>query len=109
MSTNVKYTGRLSPAEVEILQKEHKNVAIIEVPVNDDWTEIAIGYLKPVDRPLMSAVLSTTDKVKQAELLLDALWLGGDERIRKDDDLFFSAMPELYKMITFHQASLKKN
>ena len=105
----VKYTGRISEDELKKLEAEHKSVSVLEVPVTDDWSEIAVCYLKPVDRSLMSAVLATTDKVHQKEMLLESLWLAGDERIRKDDELFFSAMPALDGLLMFRMATLKKN
>lgn len=105
----VKYTGKISDEELKKLESEHARVSILEVPVNDDWSEIALCYLRPVDRALMGAVLAVNDKVRQKEMLLDALWLAGDERIKKDDELFFSAMPALDGMISFRIATLKKN
>jgi hypothetical protein len=104
-----KYTGKINDVQLQEYKKLYRHVHILEVPANDEGSEIAVAYLKPVDRTLMSAVLSTTDRVQQKEMVLQACWLAGDERIKTDDELFFSAMTILDGMLTFRMAELKKN
>jgi hypothetical protein len=57
----------------------------------------------------MGAILAQKDLVKQREMILNTLWIAGDERIKTDDQLFFSAMDAIGRMLWFHRSWLKKN
>lgn len=105
----VEYHGEISDAEYNKFKAVHGNIHRLEVPLNDEFSEIAVCYLKPVDRQFMSAVLSVEDKVARSELMLAELWLAGDERIKLVDELFFSASVMLNALLSFRRASLKKN
>lgn len=57
----------------------------------------------------MARSLSQGDDVAAKELLLDAVWLEGDERIRQDDDYFFNAFSLLDNLIEAKVSELKKS
>lgn len=104
-----KYTGKISEAELKALKEKHRTIYILEVPANDEGTEIAMGYLKPIDRQLMGALLAQNDEIVQREMMLNNLWLTGDDRIKKDDEMFFAAARMLPKVMMVRKAQLKKN
>lgn len=89
--------------QIEQLKKEHKEVFELEVEGRKAW-------LKKPDRKIvaMAQSLGNGSQIEIAELLMDACWLGGDEAIRTDDELFLSAFPVLNQLIEVKAASLKK-
>jgi len=109
MAKKVKYTGKISDEELKKLKEQYKTVYVLEVPANDEGSEIGVAYLKPIDRPLMSAVLAVNDKVQRKEMILTACWISGDEKIKTDDEMFFSSMSVLDNMLFVRAAELKKN
>ncbi len=66
-------------------------------------------YLKSPSRKVLSSatVIAGKDPIKFGELILKNCWLGGDERIKTDDDLFFAANGILGELIKVKTASLK--
>lgn len=68
------------------------------------------AWLKTVDRKIlaMTQSLSGGDTVTSMELLLDALWLEGDEEIKHDDEYFIPAMGFLQQTIQVKSGYLKK-
>ena len=105
----VNFVGQVSDEEFEKLQHKHGFVYTIYIPVNDEGTEVAVGYLKKIDRELMGAALSMKDPIRSKEMVLNSTFIEGDKRILDDDDVFFSACMEVDKMMTFRKGMLKKN
>lgn len=69
-----------------------------------------IGYLKKPDRKTLSyaSSVASKDPIKFNEILLNGCWLGGDERIKTDDNLFLSASQVLGTLVEVKEASLVK-
>ncbi len=61
----------------------------------------SIAYFKKPSRAALRAALTFVDKdkVKYMEVVVSNCWLGGDENMKEDDDMFFamagSVVPEL--------------
>jgi hypothetical protein len=69
------------------------------------------GWMRKPTRDEMrelTAKANGTDPVTYTEIVLDTLWLGGDEEIKTDDEAFYSVMPEVQKVLDIKAASLKK-
>lgn len=68
------------------------------------------AYLRKPDRKTLSyaSTVGQTDPMKFNEVLLKGCWLGGDEEIRTDDELFLSASGKLGELIQVKEAELKK-
>lgn len=68
------------------------------------------AYLRKPDRKTLSyaSTAGQTDPLKFNEVLLKGCWLGGDEEIRTDDELFLSASAKLGELIQIKEAELKK-
>lgn len=95
--------GKLSEAEVEALKAKYKDV--FEVKVAN-----SICYLRKPNRKELSAAtsLAQTDPMAFNESILADCWLGGDENIKTDDDLFLSVCTRLPSLITVLESTLKK-
>ncbi len=69
----------------------------------------AVAYLKNPTRKIisMATAVGGKDPIKFGELILQNCWLGGDERIKTDDDLFLAANAVLGDLIKIKTATLK--
>lgn len=92
-----------TPAQIEAWKKLHGKVFMIEV-------EGKKCYLKKPDRKTLSAAnaVGANDPYLHNEIVLNSCWLGGDEEIKTDFDLFLAAQNELHKMINVKTAELKE-
>ena len=76
--------------------------------------EIAVDgkkcYLRKPDRKTLSyaSAVGTNDPLKFSEIMLNGCWLGGDEEIKTNDDLFLSVSGKLGELIETKEAELKK-
>lgn len=93
-------------AKVEELKAKHNLKEVFVLKVGGKT-----GYLRKPNRKdiAMARSLAEGDEVNYYELLLDAVWLGGDEEIRKDDDYFFNSFASLGNLIESKKAELKKS
>lgn len=104
---NENVSGSLAnqPIEYQIAEwkKRHGNVFKISV----DGKE---GYLKKPDRKTMAFALTkvNTDPLGYMETLLKNSWLGGDDEILKDDELFYAACAQMEHILEMKQAELVK-
>lgn len=96
--------------QAQRLKSKYKTGKIFLIEVEDDDGNPVKGWLRNPTRQEagMVAKLAGTDPVKSIEVLLNSVWLEGDDRIKTDDDLFFSAMPQLNNVLTIRNAELKK-
>lgn len=88
------------------IQKKHNVAVAIRLKVGD-----AVAWVKKPGRAevSMSRSLGEGDYIKINELLLDAIWLEGDDKIRTDDDYFLNAIPYLDQLVELKAVELKKN
>lgn len=106
----VKYHGRLDDAAIEELKRKHRDVYEIIVPMDDEEKEYAVGYVKKPGRVILGSTSRLLDinPIKANELILNDIWLGGDERLRTDDELFLSVSTRITDLISVRYAELKK-
>lgn len=106
-----KYHGQITDEEFATLKKEHGEIFTIEVPMNDEDTDRAVAYFKPVDRTIMGAAMSLWDvnPLKAKEIVLTSCFIAGNKDVLSKDVLFFSACNRVDDMITFRKATIKKN
>ena len=93
----------ITEEQIEAWKKKHGSVYSVTV---DSKT----AYLKkPVRKALSAAaVLGKTDPMKYNEVLLNNCWLGGDEEIKTNDELFLGVSSKLADLIEIKEAELKK-
>lgn len=96
-------SGQASPEQIEAWKKQYGKVFELDI-------EDAVGYLRRPTRVELSAAtaLSANDPVAFNERLLNDCWLGGDERIKTDDEYFFGASPLLAQLVEAKHGELKK-
>ena len=49
-----------------------------------------------------------TDPVKMTEVMLNQLWVAGDEEIKTRDDLFLAASQKMQEVLEVKEAEIKK-
>lgn len=95
------------------LKAKHGTVYTLEIPTNEDGSEKATIHLRKLDRLTYSAVSKVIqkDELQATEILLKALYVGGDDLkpILDDFDNLRSASNAIVPMLTAKEASLKKN
>lgn len=76
--------GEATKEQIDKWKEDHGKVFTYKV---DD----KIAYLKPVDRELYAraATKVSTSPAKFTETVINGIWLGGDEAIRKEDGYYF--------------------
>jgi len=123
-----------TPEQIEKWKKDFGKVHVLEIPVTfetsdgnkfddeDDATdhaseladkevkkEVVTAYLKTPSRKVisMATAMGGKDPIKFGEIILKNCWLGGDERIQTEDELFLAANSVLGDLIRIKSASLK--
>jgi hypothetical protein len=101
--------GELSEVALEALKKQHNDAQVITVDGADEFTKHCI-YVKKPDRRIMSLAMSPMNKsiVEQAEVLLKNCFIGGDENVLKDDDLFLAASVHALTLLEVRASEIKK-
>lgn len=73
------------------------------------------AYLKKMNRQTMEAVLGLTmaisgppQYIRAGEVILNNCWVGGDDEIRKNEDLLVPAAMQAYRLVEVKNAELKK-
>jgi len=95
-------TGKATADQVKEWKKKHGDV--FEVAVGN-----SVCYLKKPDRKIMGYVATLAkNPIRANEVLLDNCWLGGDERIKTDDELFLGVSGKLTEIVEVKEAEIKK-
>ncbi|WP_212006498.1 hypothetical protein [Chitinophaga sp. HK235] len=76
--------GQVSQEQIDAWKKEHGKVFAYKI-------EGRIGYLRTVSRDVYSlaATKVSSSPAKFNETVINGIWLGGDEAIRKEDRYYF--------------------
>ncbi len=110
-------SGKVEDAQIQAWKQKYKEVYTVEI---DDKDTTYFGYLrKPNIRDLTevsrkSLFISEEGDIQQNTVeagicFIDLCWLGGDEKIRTDDDLLFAASQKVQTMYETKVVRLKKN
>lgn len=99
--------------ELAELKGKYGVVYTLEIPLNEEGTEIATVFLKKLDRLTykVAAGLIQKDELQAVEMLIKALRIGGDEAklITEDFDALRSASNSIIPLLQAREGSLKKN
>jgi hypothetical protein len=104
--------GELSENDLKALIQKHGIVYTLVVLFSEGEEIVELyGYIKRPERFVMGMALSVIDSnpVKSKEIILEKSWLAGDERIKTEDDAFYSASTVLDELFMVRRAELKKN
>ncbi len=82
-----KLKGLASAEQIEAWKKEHGKVYSYKI-------EDKIAYLRSVDRNTYALAASkvTTSPAKYGETIIENIWLGGAEELRKEDSYYFGLL-----------------
>lgn len=95
-------TGSATAEQIEKWKKEHGDIFKVEVGGS-------VCYLKKPDRKTMSLVATLQNTpVRANEAMLQNCWLGGDESIKTDDEMFFGVSAKLAAIIEVKDAEITK-
>jgi len=94
--------GTATSEQIAEWKQKHGDVFRVEV-------DGSVCYLKKPDRKTMSYVATLgSNPVRANEALLQNCWLGGDENIKTEDDLFFGVSAKLAEIISVKEAEITK-
>ncbi|MFC2466567.1 hypothetical protein [Capnocytophaga granulosa] len=93
----------ITKEQIQEWKKQYKDIFVISV-------EDKKVYLRTPDRKTLSyaSTLATKDPLKFNEVILDNCWLGGDEEIKTNDELFLAVSSKLPDLIQIKEATLEK-
>lgn len=105
--------GEISKEEFQELKKKHGTVHTLRGMFETEKGELIelVGYIRKPKRFEMDMPLSMVDRspVKAREIILEKGWLTGDERLKTEDDAFFSIYQPLGEFFLAMPGSIKKN
>lgn len=102
--------GKATPEQIENWKKEVKSKYGEGHDVFEYEIDGKFGYLRSVDRATYALA---TSKVMQSpakfnEIIVENIWLGGDEELRKLDEYYFGLIEFVEDLMAKKKGSLKK-
>jgi hypothetical protein len=103
------YPAGVTAEKVENWKSENKSgIARIESEFEGKLYACYVRRPTRDDMRELSAKGGTVDTVTYAEIILDQLWLGGDEEIRTVDPIFMGVVDVVQNVLDVQRATLKK-
>ena len=102
---------KVTTAQIKEWKKKHGDVFKIEVPLEDgENPKKAVGYFKKPSSDILSIVstVAGNNLVKTFDTMFDKCWLGGDEKMQKQDELKLSAAREVNELFKLRPAKVAK-
>ena len=93
----------ITKEQIQEWKNQYKDIFVISV-------EDKMVYLRTPDRKTLSyaSTLATKDPLRFNEVILENCWLGGDEEIKTNDELFLAVSSKLPDLIQIKEATLEK-
>jgi len=93
----------ITKEQIQEWKNQYKDIFVISV-------EDKKVYLRTPDRKTLSyaSTLATKDPLRFNEVILENCWLGGDEEIKTNDELFLAVSSKLPDLIQIKEATLEK-
>jgi hypothetical protein len=101
--------GGVTEAQVKGWKKEHGDVHVIEVKVDENDT--ATCYIKEADRNVTAVAMSLyaqNKPLETGEFILNNCWLGGDDRCKTHKKISMAAAVQAKNTVQFLEATVKK-
>lgn len=91
--------------QIQIEEWKKKHGSVYEISC-----EGKVGYVKKPDRKILgaAATVGSKDPMRYNEVLLNNVWLGGDEELKTNDDYFLGVSAQLAELIEIKEVTLKK-
>ena len=87
----------------QIQQYKDKYKQVYEITVEDTSCLVR----KP-NRKALSYVSTQKDPIRMSEVMLNQIWLEGDEELRTDDELFLAVVQKIDEISQVKEAEVKK-
>lgn len=87
----------------QIKEWKAKHGELFEITVEDKSC-----ILHRPTRKDLSYTSAVKDPIKMSEVMLNALWVDGDEEIKEDDSLFLAAIQKMQDILEVKEAEIKK-
>ena len=87
----------------QIKEWKAKHGELFEITVEDKSC-----VLHRPTRKDLSYASAVKDAIKMSEVMLNALWVAGDEEIKEDDSLFLAAIQKMQEILEVKEAEIKK-
>ena len=87
----------------QIKEWKAKHGELFEITVEDKRC-----ILHRPTRKDLSYASAVKDPIKMSEVMLNALWVDGDEEIKEDDSLFLAAIQKMQEILEVKEAEIKK-
>lgn len=102
--------GKLSSEQIDLLKKEVKHKYGENTEVFEYEAENKYAYLRSVDRDTFASAASKAaiSPTKSAEIILENIWLGGDEDLKKIDQYWFGLIEFVEELIAKKKGNLTK-
>lgn len=104
-----KKVGQATPEQIAAWKKETKAKFGDNADVYEYEVDGHVGYLRSVDRDTYSAATAkiTTSPAKFNEVVINSIWLGGSEDIKKDDKFYFGLIDFVEELMGKKKGILK--
>jgi hypothetical protein len=93
-------------------KKEHGNENIRKISLKDNNRKVShVCYFKKPSRNVVGLAINfsqSNNSQKFIETLLENCWLGGDEEVKTNDDLFWSLLSPLNSLVELREAEVLK-
>lgn len=105
------FKGQATPEQIaawkkEVAGKYGENAKVYEYKVDD-----SVAYLRSVDRntfSLASSKVASAGPNKFNEVILENIWLGGDDAVRKEDRYYFALIEFIEELLGKKKGSLSE-
>lgn len=87
----------------QIKEWKAKHGELFEITVEDKSC-----ILHRPTRKDLSYASAVKDPIKMSEVMLNVLWVAGDEEIKEDDSLFLAAIQKMQDILEVKEAEIKK-
>lgn len=104
------YKGQVSPEQIEGWKKDVKAKYGEGHDVFAYCVDDKICYLRSVDRNTYALATAkvTQSPAKFNEVIIENIWLGGDEDLRKQDDYYYGLIEFIEELMAKKKGSLQK-
>jgi hypothetical protein len=90
-----------TPAQIKAWKAQYGANSISKISIDGKAC-----YMRKPDRNIIEMLSKATSR--QGEILVDNCWLGGDEEMRKDDEMFFALVEKTNNLIQKKVAEVEK-
>ncbi|MGJ1366047.1 hypothetical protein [Sphingobacterium spiritivorum] len=103
------YLGQASDEQIQAWKAQFGIITLIKIKNRDK--SVSVAYLKSPDRQTASLAythLANKRMLDAGAVFLNNCWLGGDERMKTDDDMYIAATQYAFESLDLLEGSAEK-